>query len=106
MAVAALAVLVGTSESVRAVADLGRARSAARFPRYLPRPPAKFDEHELEALNARIVHELPYEEAAPRLEASGITAGRAFWEAVRGNIARLPEAAQWLDVVTGPITPR
>ena len=104
MAVAALAVLVGTSESVRPVADLDALAALLDFSG-ISRAPAKFDEHELEALNARIVHDLPYEEAAPRLEASGITAGRAFWEAVRGNIARLPEAAQWLDVVTGPVTP-
>ena len=34
----------------------------------------------------------------------GIAANEALWLAVRGNLARLGDAAQWSEVVAGPIT--
>lgn len=104
MAVAALAVLVGTSEAVRPVDDLDALAGLLDYSG-ISRAPAKFDEHELENLNARIVHEMPYDTARPRLEALDIGGGAAFWEAVRKNLTRLPEAAEWWPVVAGPVTP-
>jgi glutamyl-tRNA synthetase len=104
-AVASLAVLVGSSDSVRAVADLDELARLVNFS-HISRAPARFDEHELESLNARIVHEMPYEEAAPRLAALGIGGGEAFWHAVRGNLAKLQEASALWPIVEGPITPR
>lgn len=104
LAVAALAVLVGTSEAVRPVADIDALAALVDFSG-ISRSPAKFDEHELENLNARIVHEMPFEAARERLEALGVGGGAAFWDAVRGNLSRLPEAALWWPVVTGPVAP-
>lgn len=104
MAVASLAVLVGSAESVRAIADLDSLAALIDFS-HISRAPAKFDEHELDNLNARLVHEMPFPKAAPRLEALGITADEAFWLVVRTNLARLPQAREWWDVVKGPVTP-
>lgn len=104
MAVASLAVLVGSAEAVRAVPDLEELASLIDFS-HISRAPAKFDEHELEHLNARLVHEMPFAQACPRLEALGITGGEDFWLAVRTNLARLPQAEEWWHVVTGPVTP-
>lgn len=104
LAVAALAVLVGTSEAVRPVADIEALAALVDFTT-ISRSPAKFDEHELEGLNARIVHEMSFESARERLAALGVGGGAAFWEAIRGNLARLPEAADWWPVVAGPVTP-
>ncbi|WP_112663051.1 glutamate--tRNA ligase [Microvirga flavescens] len=104
LAVAALAVLVGTAESVRPVASLDELASLIDFA-HISRAPAKFDEHELDQLNARLVHEMPYETARERLEKLGIGGGEAFWLAVRTNLTRLPEAAEWWKVVEGPLSP-
>jgi glutamyl-tRNA synthetase len=104
MAVASLAVLVGSAEAVQAVPDLA-ALAALVDLSHISRGPAKFDESELEHLNARLVHEMPYEAAAPRLQALGIAGGEAFWNAVRGNLTRIADAAAWWQVVAGPITP-
>jgi glutamyl-tRNA synthetase len=104
-AVASLAVLVGSSDSVRAVADPDELASLVNFS-HISRAPAKFDEHELEALNARLVHEMPYDQAAPRLAALGIGGGEAFWNAVRGNLGKLPDAQALWPIVEGPVTPR
>jgi len=72
----------------------------------LSRAPARFDEKELETLNAKLLHAMPFEVAAPRLEKLGLAATPAFWEAVRGNLATLADAAGWLDVIAGEIAPR
>jgi glutamyl-tRNA synthetase len=104
LAVAALATLVGTSDAVRPVASLDELAGLVDLA-HVSRAPAKFDEHELETLSARTLHQLPLAAVADRLAALGIAADEAFWQAVRGNLAKLDEAAQWWRVVQGPIVP-
>ncbi len=64
------------------------------------RAPARFDEEELERLNAGIVHQLPFERVRASLPDGMDAAG---WDAIRPNLAHIGEAAQWWQVVTGPI---
>ena len=65
------------------------------------RAPARFDMEELQALNARIVHQLPYEAVAERLPGG---MGAEAWEAIRPNLGRVEEAADWWHVVEGPVS--
>ncbi len=71
----------------------------------LSRAPARFDEEELLALNARLVREMPCELALPRLRARGIDMDCEEWEVVRANVERLEEAAHWWRVLRGEIAP-
>ncbi|HEX2553255.1 MAG TPA: glutamate--tRNA ligase [Microvirga sp.] len=103
-AVAALAVLVGSAEAVRPVASLDELARLVDLA-HISRAPARFDEHELEHLNARLVHEMSFEGVRGRLEALGIGGGEAFWLAVRTNLAKVADAAEWWGVVQGPLTP-
>jgi glutamyl-tRNA synthetase len=106
LAVAALAVLVGSAEAVRPVASLDELAAMVDLA-HLSHGAARFDEAELDALSARTLHHMPYEAVADRLEALGIAGPGAegFWLAVRGNLARLNEAAIWRQVVEGEIAP-
>ena len=104
LAVAALATLVGTSDAVRPVASLDELAGLVELA-HVSRAPAKFDEHELETLSARTLHQLPLVAVEDRLKALGVAADEAFWQAVRGNLAKLDEAAQWWRVVQGAIEP-
>ena len=104
MAAASLAVLVGSSEAIRPIATLEELGSLIQLDR-LSRAPAKFDDHELEGLNARLLHGMDYGVAAPRLTAMGIAGGEAFWLAVRGNISRFDAVGQWWNIVNGPMEP-
>jgi glutamyl-tRNA synthetase len=104
MAVAALSVLVGSAEAVRPVADLETLGALVDLG-HISRAPAKFDEAELRNLNARLLHDMPYEDAKPRLAAIDADGGAAFWLAIRGNLATLTEAADWNQVVKGPVDP-
>ncbi|MDB5557252.1 MAG: glutamate--tRNA ligase [Enterovirga sp.] len=105
LAIAALAVLVGSSEAVRPVASLAELGSLVDLA-HISRAPAKFDESELDALNARFVHAMPYAVARPRLEDLRIGGGEDFWNAVRANLGRFGDALRWWGVVEGPVAPR
>ena len=96
MAVADLAVRIGMSGSVDPHPDM--ASLAAGFDMAdASKSAAKFDPHELETLNAAIVHELPLDAVRERLAAMGVPEDRMaeFWHAVRPNCARVRDAADW-----------
>lgn len=106
LAVAALAVLTGSSESVHPVAGLDELARGVDLG-HISRNAARFDPAELTALSARTLHGLPYESARERLAAHDIAGHRAeaFWLAVRGNLARFSDVIAWWRVVEGEIAP-
>jgi glutamyl-tRNA synthetase len=106
LAVAALAVLVGSAEAVRPVDSLAELAEAFDLAD-ISRAAARFDEAELRALSARVLHHLPFAAVRERLEALGIAGPLAepLWTASRGNLARLDEAADWWGVIHGAIAP-
>jgi glutamyl-tRNA synthetase len=104
LAVAALATLTGSSDAVRPVSSLDELAELVDLA-HVSRAPAKFDEHELETLSARTLHQLPLAAVAERLAALDVPATEPFWLAVRGNLARLEEVRTWWRVVAGPLAP-
>lgn len=102
MSVASLAVLTGTSHAVEAVADM--AGLVEKFDlASVSRSAAKFDPAELVVLNAKLVHDMPFEAVAERLEGDGVGGGDAFWLAVRGNCQKVADAKTFWQAVTGPV---
>jgi len=105
MAVASLAVLIGSPEAVQPVASLDDLAAHIDLAG-LSRAPAAFDPAELDGLNHRLVADLPYDAVCDRLAAIGVApgaAGAAFWAAVRGNLAHVSDASDWWRRVTGPL---
>ena len=98
-AVIALLARIGTSDPVEPLVDPAPLVAAFDFTRF-GRAPARFDEAELAQVNARIVHQLPYDAVADRLPAG---MGAAEWDAVRPNLTRIAEATDWWQVIEGPI---
>jgi glutamyl-tRNA synthetase len=98
-AVRALLARIGTSDPVEPIADAAPLIAGFDFARF-GRAPARFDEAELSALNARILHALPYEAVAERLP-DGMDV--AAWEAVRPNLVTLADASDWWGVIEGPV---
>jgi glutamyl-tRNA synthetase len=79
---------------------------AARFElEKLSRAPVRFAKADLEAINARLLQELPFADAQVRLAEKGLAISEGLWNAVRGNIRKLDEVLEWAAVVAGPITP-
>jgi len=98
-AVVALLARLGTSQPVEPVAEraaLVEAFDLASF----GRAPARFDEAELARINAGIIHQMPFAHVAARLPAG---MDEAAWAAIRPNLTIVAEAADWWQVVTGPI---
>lgn len=101
-AITSLLAKLGTSEPVLPQPDLAKLADSFDFER-IGRAPARFDEAELLALNAKILHEQPFSALAARLSALGVS--EPLWDAVKGNVTKLADAAQWKAVVEGAIDP-
>jgi len=104
LAVAALATLTGSSDSVHAVRSL--AELAAGFDlAHVSRNPAKFDPADLATLTHRTLSRFSFEDVRERLAAHEIVGHKAdsFWLAVRGNLARFDDVLAWWRVVDGDI---
>jgi glutamyl-tRNA synthetase len=66
----------------------------------------KFDEGQLWHMNVRLLQHLPFDAVAARLKAIGLKdADARFWEAIRANLERLADAADWYTVCYEEITP-
>ena len=100
-AVRALLARLGTSDPVEPIVEVAELAAGFDFARF-GRAPARFDEAELAQVNARIVHQLPFDAVADRLPA-GMTA--EAWAAIRPNLSSVAEAADWWAVVEGPVQP-
>jgi glutamyl-tRNA synthetase len=101
-AVAAVAVLTGTSEAVRPVQTLSEMQGSIALDT-LSRAPTKFDPAEVMTLTARMLHERPHAMVASRLQDAGVppAASEAFWLAIRGNLAGIADVPRWRDIVFG-----
>jgi glutamyl-tRNA synthetase len=101
--IALLSVLarIGTSKPVEPadrLAALARDFDFAHF----GRAPAHFDLHEVELVNARLVHALDFAAVRDRL---GRSANEADWLLIRANLTRVGEFADWARVLDGDIEP-
>ena len=104
MALNSLLAHLGTSDAIEpfgALDALAQHFDLAHFARSTPR----FDPHELEQLNHRLIQTLPYAAVADRLKALGFAADERFWLAVRPNLTRIAEAESWWQVCAGTIEP-
>lgn len=98
-AIVALLARLGTSDPVEPLVERTALIDRFDFARF-GRAPARFDQGELTALNAKIVHQLPYARVAGDLP-GGMDAHA--WAAVRPNLARISDAADWWRVIEGPV---
>lgn len=101
-AITSLLAKLGTADPVVPQADLMTLAESFDFDR-LGRAPARFDNAELEALNAKLFHETDFEAVAERLEGTGVSSD--VWNAIRGNITRLRDVADWVEVISGEVDP-
>jgi glutamyl-tRNA synthetase len=90
---------IGTSLPVEPVAGPAPLIEAFDFTSF-GRAPARFDMDELAALNARILHQLPFAAVAARLP-PGMNA--ADWDAIRPNLRTVGEAAGWWEILHGHV---
>jgi glutamyl-tRNA synthetase len=92
---------IGTSQPVEAIASLEVLARNFDFTTF-GRAPAHFDPHEVELVNARLLHQLDYAAVADRLP-KGAT--EQDWLLLRSNLHRLADLAPWLEVLHADIDP-
>lgn len=93
---------IGTSDPVEARPDMETLISEFDFGK-IGRAPARFSEDELALVNGRWLHDMPYEDAKPRLKALGIELGENFWILMRANIEKFHDIAGWATMVSAPM---
>lgn len=103
LAVAIVATLTGTSLAIEPYEGLDAIAARLDFS-MISHGSARFDPIELDGLNARLLHAMPYAMAAPRLSAMGLE-GEAMWTLLRDNLVRFGDIAEWSRLLTGPMEP-
>ena len=101
MALLSLLARLGTSQSVEALATLDELAADFDFGHF-GRAPAHFDLHDVELLNARLLHRLEFADVAGRLPDG---ASEEDWLLLRGNLERLSDFSDWHQVIAGEIAP-
>ncbi|MEM6899069.1 MAG: glutamate--tRNA ligase, partial [Pseudomonadota bacterium] len=106
MAICSLLAKIGTSDNVEARPSLALLAQEFSFDK-IGRAPARFDESELDGLNAQILRDKPFEvvqEALAEVDPRAAEDPR-FWETVKANCDRLSDVSDWVAVVYGDVVP-
>ena len=99
MAMLSLLARIGTSQPVEPIASLDELARDFDFAHF-GRAPAHFDPHDVELLNARLLHKLDHKAVADRLPAE---AEEEDWLLLRPNLERLTDFAPWFEVLRGDV---
>jgi glutamyl-tRNA synthetase len=100
MALNSLLARLGTSQPVEAKASLAELADGFDLATF-GRAPAHFDLAEVEQVNRKLLHHLPFIDVADRVP-DGI--GADEWAILAGNVDHLGDLADWLPVLDGEIT--
>jgi glutamyl-tRNA synthetase len=92
------AALLGTSDNIHPCVDVQELVDGFDLTK-ISRAPGRFDEKDLNQLNAKLLHMLPWETVKHRLPDQT----EAFWLAVRGNIEKFADTAMWAEVISNNV---
>ena len=105
MAICSHLAKLGTSDNIEARASLAVLTEEFAFSK-IGRAPARFDDGDLNALNAALVHAMPFEDVEARLTAlDARAASEPFWLAIRENCTFVADALAWVDIIFGAPPP-
>ncbi|MEM6780293.1 MAG: glutamate--tRNA ligase [Pseudomonadota bacterium] len=103
MALVSLMARLGTSDPIEPFTDIQPLIDSFDFSKF-GRGTPKFDLEELLRLNSKILHETPFENVNVRMARMGLQdLDENFWNAVRPNLERLEDIAEWWRVANGPV---
>lgn len=106
MALVSLLGRLGTSDPIEPLRDIQTLIESFDFAKF-GRAAPKFDTEELMRLNAKLLHDTPFEDVNVRLAHMDMQdLDEDFWLAVRANLSRLDDIKEWWRVAKGPVEPR
>jgi len=100
MSIASLATLTGTGQAIEVCQNLDVLGATLDFTK-VSKSNSKFDPADLVALNEKLLHEMSFSVAQPRLVELDCDLGETFWEVARPNLSRFSDIKQWADIVAG-----
>lgn len=92
MAILSFLARVGTSDPIDVRPNL-ETLTQEFVPSKFSRSMAIYDPEEINRLNARLVHELPFSAVSDRVQVD-----EAFWNTVRGNLSKVADANDWWKI--------
>jgi glutamyl-tRNA synthetase len=101
MALLSVLARIGTSQPVEAVERLEELASDLDFAHF-GRAPAHFDLHDVELVNAKLIHSREFSNVCDRLPSN---ATEEDWNLLRPNLLSVGDFASWLPVLHGEIEP-
>jgi glutamyl-tRNA synthetase len=101
MALLSVLARIGTSQPVEPATSLDELAATFDFSTF-GRAPAHFDPHDIELINARLLHKLDFDAVVGRLP-EGAT--EVDWLLLRPNLERLADFGGWFAVLHGDIDP-
>jgi len=105
LAICSLLGKLGTSDNVEIRESLEQLAEEFDFDK-IGRAPARFDDTDLNNLNAALTHAMTFEAAKERLAAiDPQAANETFWNLVRQNCVTVEDAARFVPVAFGEISP-
>jgi glutamyl-tRNA synthetase len=97
---------IGTSDAIELAGSVDALIASFSIGK-LGRAMANYDPADLERLNQKLLHQLPYDQVQQLLAARGMGDIDAnFWEQIKPNLSTVDEARDWWDVLQQPITPK
>ncbi len=99
MAISSFLAKLGTSEAIEPYYDLESLAASLDLSK-IGRSQPKFDEEELKIFNTKYLHNLPYEKVKGRIDAD-----ENFWNAVRPNLQKVADIAEWEKICRQPLSP-
>ena len=101
MALLSVLARIGTSQPIDPGASIDELAAGFDFSTF-GRAPAHFDPHDVELVNARLLHKLDFAAVADRLPKE---ADEEDWQLLRPNLQRASDFAGWFAVLHGEIDP-
>ncbi len=98
MAINSLLAHIGTSDPAAPFIELKELIDSFDFAKF-GRAPANYDVAELEKINEKILHKLPYEEVKNLIP----FADEKFWVMIQPNLKTISEAKNWWDILHGEV---
>jgi glutamyl-tRNA synthetase len=102
MAIVSLLARLGTSDPIEAFSSLDPIIQSFDFSKF-GRGTPKMDVREIERLNAKIVHQMSYDDVNDRPELDGVDAN--FWDNVKANLTKVSDVKDWLHITQDKIEP-
>lgn len=95
---------IGTSDAIELAPSLKQLAADFSIGK-MGRAMANYDPAELERLNQKLLHHMPFAEVEPMLKTRGIHVDEAFWEQIKPNLSTVDDARDWWKITHQSITP-